>query len=115
MSVCIRSIGVKCNSANNPIIVEVPMVVYKEFAIKHCGDYHAITIATGKFEGYHLVSLDTLRECYEFIKQVYVENQEFIKKLNEMSFEQASEYVSKVLRGKVFEMNGELDRRVITR
>ena len=115
MSVCIRNIGVKCNRANNPTIVEVPMIVYKEFGIKHCGDYHAITIATGKFEGYHLVSFDTLRECYEFIKQVYVEDQEFIKKLNGMSFEQAAEYVSRVLKEKVIETNGKLDRRVITR
>lgn len=115
MSVCIRNIGVKCNRVSNPTIVEVPMLVYKDFGIKHCADYHAVSIATGEFEGYHLVSFDTLRKCYEFIKQVYVEDQEFIKKLNGMSFYEANEYAGKVLRGTVIEMNGNLDRRVITR
>lgn len=113
MNACIRNVSVKCDRVNKPRIVEVPMLIYKDFGIKHCEDYHAITIATGKFEGYHLVSFDTLRECYEFIKQVYVEDQDFIRKLNEMSFDETAKCISKSLKKIVIKMDGNLDRRVI--
>lgn len=113
MSACIRNVSVKCDRVSNPRIVEVPMLVYKNFGIKHCEDYHAITIATGKFEGYHLASFDTLGECYEFIKQLYFQDKDVIKRLDKMSFSEAAFYTASNFKEIAIKINTKLDKRVI--